>query len=256
MAPSPTELQNDPPAADATATQHLSNLPKMSPTAGVGTQEYVAINVAAVIGLLLGLSSILALINDILIVIPLAAAITTAMALRQIAKSNGTQTGSAIAMAGLFLAVSIGSFVAATDTIDWAGRREDRQAIDKLCGDFGQDLHDRTFDAAYDLFSERFKSVHSRQAFVTRLKSMQNELASESKSNGGLGPMKSARGGEIVQFNTDLDTGEIRASSEIKIGYEGTDSENPLSASFQKSKEGWTIGGIPDLFPPPSAGQH
>src|SRR4051794_6354462 len=92
----PKSARPDDPAEPAGATppagdDPLAHLHRMSTTAGLGSGEYVAINGAAVFGFILGLASALCLFEEtILLVIPLVGAITSIVALRQIAKSNGT----------------------------------------------------------------------------------------------------------------------------------------------------------------------
>jgi hypothetical protein len=56
----------------------------MSTTAGLGTQEYVAINPVAVWATIFGLGSLLCLVDNIFLVIPLAAIVCAFIALRQI----------------------------------------------------------------------------------------------------------------------------------------------------------------------------
>src|SRR5688500_6367590 len=81
------------PNGEADGDEALHKLHRMSRTAGLGTQEYVAINVAAVMTLLLGLVSALAMVTSLLLVIPLAGVVCGVIALYQIKDSNGTQTG-------------------------------------------------------------------------------------------------------------------------------------------------------------------
>src|SRR4051794_22135980 len=71
----------------------LASLHKMSTTAGITSQEYVAINIPSIIALVLGLASIVAVVVPILLVVPLAAIVTAVASLRQIRDSNGTQSG-------------------------------------------------------------------------------------------------------------------------------------------------------------------
>lgn len=253
--PATTPQFNDRPgsAGDMSAgTEHLTHLPKMSPTAGVATQEYVAINLAAVASLLLGMASILAFIYEALFVIALAGFGAALLALRQIGHSNGTQAGRGIAMTGLFLATSIGSFVGASDTFGRLARAADCAAISHDCELLGQDMRDRTFDAAYDLFSMRFKSQVSRLEFVATLKGNQDSLA-RSASTGGLGPVISAEWSGVAQFVVDTDAGTYTANTEIIFDYTHIGSEVPLSAVFRKAGNAWTIDSIPSLFPPKKA---
>src|SRR5687767_9287806 len=81
-----------PPAAGG-GDEPLAGLFHMSTTAGRGTQEYVAINHTAVAAFLLGLGSLSALAHPILLLVPVAAFVCAIVAVRQINRSNGTQTG-------------------------------------------------------------------------------------------------------------------------------------------------------------------
>src|SRR5436309_10235622 len=81
----------------------LAHLHKMSTTAGLGTTEYVAINPLAVATVFLGAASALALLDHTLLAIPVLAVVCAIVALRQVIRSGGTQTGRGIAVLGLVL---------------------------------------------------------------------------------------------------------------------------------------------------------
>src|SRR5687768_5111201 len=85
------------------APDPLHNLYRMSRTAGLGSGEYVAINNTSVIAFLMGVASVLALLNPFLLVFAVVAVVLGVMALIQIRSSNGTQTGRAFAIAGILL---------------------------------------------------------------------------------------------------------------------------------------------------------
>src|SRR3954452_14484400 len=91
-------------AAAAPDDDPLARLHKMSTTAGLGTTDYVAINPTAVVAIFLGFASLLALLDNLLLAIPVVAIICSIWALMQIAKSGGTQSGRSLAVAGLLLA--------------------------------------------------------------------------------------------------------------------------------------------------------
>src|SRR3954452_11695166 len=106
------EMQNQASTPDNPGnTDPLSSLYKMSRTAGLGTTEYVAINGAAVTAAILGLASALAIMADVLLVIPLVGIIFAIVALRQISHSSGTQGGRALAWAGLVLSLAFAAIV-------------------------------------------------------------------------------------------------------------------------------------------------
>src|SRR5207248_1399492 len=96
------------PQPNATSGNPLASLYKMSTTAGVGTQEYVAINGTSIAALILGVGSVVVVLSNILLVVPLAGVICALVAMRQIANSNGTQTGRGFAAIGLGLAALLG----------------------------------------------------------------------------------------------------------------------------------------------------
>ena len=78
----------------------------MSRTAGVGLGDYAAINVLAVVGLIVGIACFLLLIfgdSLIMLVLPAAALIVCVVAILQIRNSNGTQVGTGLAAAGIAL---------------------------------------------------------------------------------------------------------------------------------------------------------
>src|SRR2546423_3462881 len=83
----------------------LARLHKMSTTAGLGTTEYVAINPMAVATIFLGAASALALMDVTLLAVPVVTIVVGIVALRQIARSGGTQTGRGLAWGGLLLAL-------------------------------------------------------------------------------------------------------------------------------------------------------
>src|SRR5436190_20115121 len=82
-----------PPAAAAAGDDHLAHLHKMTTTAGLGSSDYVAVNGTAVFALLVGVASALALMSEVLLILPLVAIVAAFVALSQIRHSNGTQTG-------------------------------------------------------------------------------------------------------------------------------------------------------------------
>ena len=229
----------------------------MSTTAGVGTQEYVAINVPAVVGLLIGFASILALLDKVLLAIPIVGVIVTLVALRQVRESNGTQTGRGFALGGLFLSVALGVFVLSTSVVEAVRTRNDKAALSTLCEQFGADLRDRKYDAAYALCSERFKSRVSRDTFVERFSGMQEQLtrmqqAQKLAQDGTpMGPINGAHWNGLAQFYTNTDTGTVTADAMFKFTFDGTDNEEVQQISARKVRDHWTIDNLAYIFPPP-----
>src|SRR2546421_5328731 len=89
----------------------LAHLHKMSTTAGLGSGDYVAVNGTAVFALLLGVASALALMTEVLLIIPLVCVVAAVVAWGQIRHSNGTQTGKGLVIVAMALGLGLGGFV-------------------------------------------------------------------------------------------------------------------------------------------------
>src|SRR5438477_8310665 len=133
----------------------LAHLHKMSTTAGLGSGDYVAVNGTAVFALLLGIASALALMTEVLLVLPLAGLVTAIIGLRQINHSNGTQTGKGLVVIAMVLALGLGGFVLGRWATEGWRTREDRKAIHQLIADFSAKVKADDVSGAYQLFSPR-----------------------------------------------------------------------------------------------------
>src|SRR5687768_10470858 len=122
------------------APDPLARLKKMSTTAGVGSQEYVAVNPMAVAALLLGVASLLVFVHDALLLIPLVGVVCAFIAWRQIKNSNGTQTGRLMALAGIVLCVAIGGGRLAWKAIGGWSSSGDKAEIRRLISELGTHL--------------------------------------------------------------------------------------------------------------------
>ena len=172
----------------------LASLKKMSTTAGVGTQEYVAINPAAVLTAILGVASVLAVLYDLLLIIPLAAVVCGVVARRQVRDSNGTQTGAGLALLGIGLSLLIGGGLVAGKAFTAWTWRSDREVIAKSIRQLGDDISRRDYRAAYDLFSDRFKQHKSLDDFKEFWESRRHSALGDIVSmewNGRLEPVDS-----------------------------------------------------------------
>src|SRR5437867_2385125 len=85
----------------------MAHLHKMSTTAGVGSQDYVAINNAAIVSVILGLCTALAFLGIPFLIIGAAGIVFGIIALVQIRHSNGTQGGAGLAILGILLSLVI-----------------------------------------------------------------------------------------------------------------------------------------------------
>ena len=187
------------PNGEAEGDEALHKLHRMSRTAGLGTQEYVAINVAAVMTLLLGLVSALAMVTSLLLVIPLAGVVCGVVALYQIKDSNGTQTGRGIAWTGIALSVLFAALVGGRVILENVRTRADRDAVVAAVGEFGQKLAAADFAGAHAMLSPRMRDRVPLAEFERQMKSRYAH----------------ARHGKITEFNS---TGRVLIESDAETG--------------------------------------
>jgi hypothetical protein len=220
----------------------LLHLHKMSTTAGLGSQEYVAVNVTAVIAVLFGLASLLAIASPVLLIFPLVGVALGVVALRQIKQSNGTQTGAALAIAGLALSGIITAVLLCYQGFQVLQRRADQRALASLCQKYGELLDQRKFAEAYDLFDSDFQIRVSKQAFISQLTSMQSQPL--------MPPIEAISWNGLAEFHSD-DAGTQTADAMVKVYFKGSASEVRIAAHFRRTGDGpWMIDNLPDQFPP------
>ncbi|MGD0461071.1 MAG: DUF4190 domain-containing protein [Tepidisphaeraceae bacterium] len=227
------------PAAD---TDPLLHLHRMSTTAGVGTGDYVAVNVTSVVAVVFGLASLLAMANPVLLVFPIVGVILGLIALGQIVNSNGTQTGKGLAILGLALSGIITATIFCVMLVQYFHQRADRQAVADLAWKYGRLIAQDKFDDAYDLFDSDFKYRVSKQAFIVHLTSIQHYSE--------LPPIDGITWNGRAEFHSG-DDGAQTADAVIKVHFKGIEGEERLAAHFCKANGGpWQIDNIPDQFPP------
>lgn len=228
---------------DAAAdTDPLLHLHKMSTTAGLGSGDYVAVNVTSVVAVVFGLASLLAIANSVLLVFPIVGVILSLIALRQIVCSNGTQTGKGLAILGLVLSGAITAGIFCFQGIQALHRRDDLQAISDLSQKYGEFLAQDKFEQAYDLFDSEFKDRVSKQAFIVHLTRIQHQS--------DLPPIDGILWNGLADFHSG-DNGTLTADAVIKVHFKGFEGEERLAAHFRQANGGpWQIDNIPDQFPP------
>ena len=128
------------PLTTSAADEHLERLHKMSTTAGVTNTGYVAVNQTAVVALVLGVLSAIALFGTLLLVVPVVGIVFAIVAIRQISDSNGTQTGKWMAWTGLALCLAFGGARLTQDLMVSAGVKQDEQRIAATISQLGREL--------------------------------------------------------------------------------------------------------------------
>ena len=236
-----------PPAATPAADDPLSHLHKMSTTAGLGSADYVAVSGTAVFALLAGLASALALMSEVLLILPVVAIVAGVTAWNQIRHSNGTQTGKGLVIVAFVLALGFGGFVFARWATEDIRTREDRKAIGSLIGTFEQKLKAGDDAGAYQLFGERFQSTIDAKKFTDRLAVLQ----------GYYGKVTKVEWNGLVEFQTEDTTGDRFGFTTLNLNFErapGDRSPMPLkdTATMHKTSSGeWKFERMGELFPPP-----
>jgi len=219
----------------------LSRLYHMSTTAGVGTQEYVAINPTAVAALILGLASVLALLSGMLLVIPLAGVICGIVAISQIRHSNETQTGLALAACGLVLSIGLGGGRTVYQVVKRFHVSADEQRVAQLMQELGQDLKSEKYDQAYALFNDRFHERISRSTF----------------ENAFLGYKKLATSGVIqsIEWNKEPMLMEDQSGNDVTVAsamaffkFEKDPAPRRSVIVFEKAEGKWRIADIEAVF--------
>jgi hypothetical protein len=217
----------------------------MSTTAGLGTQEYVAVNVTAVVAMLFGLASLLAIASPVLLVFPIVGVGLSWIALRQVRHSNGTQTGGGLAILGLVLSGVIVAAIFGYQAVQQWHRSADNQALATLSQKYGECIVSGKFADAYDLFDSDFQTRVSKQQFVTQLGLIQGQ------GRVGAPPIESVSWNGLAVYQPN-DDGTETADSVIKVHYKGIDGDARSEARFRRTSAGeWQFDSIPDHFPPP-----
>jgi len=238
------QVENDsstPPASAPAGPDPIRGLHRMSTTAGVGSQDYVAINGAAITAVVLGLASALSLVNNVLLIIPLAGIIFAIVALRQIGNSGGTQGGRGLAWAGILLSVGFAGYGIAQQVVHAQATRQDRQEIGKLIDRFSTDLAAGNLQQVYELFSGHFREDRvDFQEFTTRLKPVQ--------ANPLYGNLRKVGWNGLVEFRIDPRLGYQQAVALLDFDFEKTQEPLRVDAQFRKEGNQWKIDDIPQFF--------
>jgi hypothetical protein len=225
----------------------LASLYKMSRTAGLGSQEYVAVNTTAVAALLLGFASSLAMVANLLLIIPLATLIIAIIAIVQIRRSAGTQTGKGLALMGLLLAGGFVLFVGGRAVMHAREARREEAAIIALIDQFGKYLSQGNYDAAWAQFSARFHERVKKDDFVA--------LWTRYQADDVFGKIQSMRWNGILEVEPQADTRIGKCVIVIDLPHiQAQDRE--LTSFRWSDDQGWQIDDIPKYFPPtPERGQ-
>lgn len=218
----------------------LARLHRMSRTAGLGTQEYVAINPMAVTALLLGLASALSLLVGLLLIIPLAGVVCAVVALWQVHKSSGTQSGQGLAWSGLVLSLIFAALVGTQKIVEDMRTRADRDAIMRTAEQFGQKLAAEDLAGAYAMLGQHLTHRLSADQFTGHLEMRIHHPAH--------GKITTIRSNGLVAFEAPDEQGNRFATTQVIVQLE-RGGEDRTQMAFQKVGDQWIIQAF-GWFPP------
>lgn len=221
----------------------LASLYKMSTTAGISSQEYVAINIPSILALLLGLASVLAVLAPVLLLVPVVGVFVGLAALSQIRASNGTQTGRGFALLGIVLSLAIGSLVLVGAVVERNRTASDRDVIVGQISELGRSIGARDYDKAYGLFSDRFHNRVNRATF--------DAVWDQHQAVPQLGKIASMEWNQTsIQFEDEPGSGVRVATAYAWVSFEKGGKEkarHPLV--LRKAGGTWIIDDAPQIFP-------
>jgi hypothetical protein len=216
------------------------HLHKMSTTAGLGSGDYVAINIAAVVCLLLGAASAFVLFGSaIFLLFPLAGLITGVLAWLQISESNGTQTGREVAAIGLLLAVGFGGYAGVMGVYNAVRNHSDDQQVVSQVRKLGELLRAEDYPDAYALFDSQFHKHVSKTDFENGWRRL--------SASPLLGHIQSIDWNQLLEFTVDPVNDSRLASGQMLFKLKPVE---PLRVNMiLRYEEGsWLIDQIPQIF--------
>jgi hypothetical protein len=231
-----SELERQTSPGDQIAALH-----RMSTTAGVAAQEYVAINTMAVASMALGLFTLLALVSTLFLIIGVAALGCGIVAFYQIRGSNGTQSGRSLAVLGMLLALGISGYVT-IDAVRQAGERQRQtEQINAVLEEVGTQVKAGRYAEAYALFNAEFQKQWTVQQFEQIWKLYQDP-------DSGYGPVRSVRGNNIVIIHR-LGDGTLEAQTRALVQFTKGAEPMPAGIVLQQAQQGtWQVSFFGQLF--------
>ena len=238
-----TDLRDNPSAAATaaagTAPDPLHNLYRMSRTAGLGSGDYVAINNTSVFAFLMGLASVLALVNPFLLLFCVVAVVLGVIALLQIRSSNGTQTGRAFALIGILLALIFGGTTGGKMAMARADRQKNEADVAKVIEQLGQRLAKQEYAQAYGtLFSDKFREDFSQDTFTSRWETIAENA----------GAVQSVTWMGRSHIEPPNAAGTRRAQTKAEFRFEKSPDASPLTVTLVQQEGEWVIETIGDMF--------
>lgn len=220
----------------------LAGLYHMSNTAGLATQDYVAINPVAIWAAFLGVASVLVVLSNVLLAVPLLGLVCAIFALVQIRSSNGTQTGKGLAIVGLVLTLGFGGVKLGYELLINLRVSADEQQIGQSMHQFGQDVVQGRYDDAYAMFEGDFKEHINRVQFERGFKAFADVPE--------LGRLQSIEWNhQPIAMEERPDTGITDGYAMAYFTYSKSSEPRRVVFGYQKVNGKWVLGSIASIFP-------
>jgi hypothetical protein len=236
------------PLAGGEAPDPLAGLYHMSTTAGAGTQDYVAINPVAIWTVFFGVASVLVVMSNVLFVVPCVAVVCGVLALIQIRSSNGTQAGKGLALTGLVLALAVGGGKLAYDVAGQLSVSADEQQIGQVIHDFGQEIANHKYDAAYNRFNDVFKKRVGPAEFQHSFEAVSDVP--------GLGKLQGIEWNHrSIELTPRPDTRFVDGYTMAYFNYSNSAEPRRVVMALEKSNGVWRPEAIESMFPVKKKGE-
>lgn len=235
-------LQTPPEQKTGEEPDPLARLHRMSTTAGVASQQYVAVNNTAIVAVIVGVISAVAFLQPLLLFIPAAGIVVSVIAWRQIRGSNGTETGLPLAILGLILSVGLGALITYRLVSEHLESKKDVQQMSAIAQAVGEDLAAGRDQAAYDRFNAIFRGRISERIF---------ELHWQGYRRSAYGPVKGIEWNGVPPRKVTVKGGdESIADTPFFINFQNV-SRTRFTFVFRKFGDGeWQLEDIPEIFSP------
>lgn len=239
MTVSPPESTPNTPSAGSS----LEYLHKMSRTAGLGSTDYVAVNTIAVATLILGFLSGLSLLGTAMLILPVATLVVGTIAIVQIRRSAGTQSGIVIAVLGMLIALGFAAMVGGKELVRQRKEAVEQKQIEALIVKFGQAVASRDYHTAWNCFDDKVQSRSSEAAY--------SDLWERVQGSPMYGKVKEMHSNGIVEVLEPSETGQVQARGIVIISRaDGPDDRR--DGVFVKGDDGqWLFEGVQGFEPPP-----
>jgi hypothetical protein len=229
---------NDP----ANAPDPLATLHRMSTTAGVASQQYVAVNATAIIAVIVGIVSVLAFVEPVLLFIPAAGVVVSVIAWRQIRGSSGTETGLLLALLGFALSAGLGSLVTYRTIGEHLRMREDVRLMSAAVQGLTADVKAKRYEEAYQRFNVVFRQRVSLPVFRAHWEFYQRPEVS--------GPLLSAEWNGVDPHEDKIKGGDERvAMLPFILNYQKAETSR-YNFLFRDVGSGWQLEDVPAIFSP------